>query len=127
MIEYISLVIIEIGHSVFICIQSVLNVFLVIDISTFHLEQFVKHICSINGISYPVNIANIITVAFFYSKIDINGIVTIVDNAVLYNGCVTKSKFIVFFNYSFFVFCIAFLNEFLSLEQTLEPFLVGFL
>ena len=125
--EDITLVVVGILHSVVIFFQTLLDVLLVIDIAFFHAEHSVQSFRIVDGVSHPVDVANIVALSFIDVDIHIHEVLACRHHAVCHNLCVAITELVIFLNDALFVLGIFLFNELLGLEQTLETLFVGFL
>ena len=125
--EDITLVVVGILHSVIIFFQTLLDVLLVIHIAFFHAEHSAQSFRIVDGVSHPVDVANIVALSFIDVDIHIHEVLASRHHAVCHNLCVAITELVILLNDALFVLGIFLVNEFLSLEQTLETLFVGFL
>ena len=112
------------ANCVVVFVQTFLDVLLVVHVASIHLQYAVQLVGVIYRVAHPLDVSHVVAVAFFNTQIDVNGVVAIVNYAVLNDDCIAESEFVVFLNHPLLILCIALGNEFLCFEQTLETHLV---
>ena len=127
MIEYIASVVVVVTDGVFIVRDTVVQQFLVVDISFLHPELFVQQVGRIDRISYPCNVAEVILLSFVDFHVYVYCFIIVCRDTVGHDLRVTVTEFVVFVEDFLFVFFVFFLNELFGTEQVDEfTFFVGF-
>ncbi len=118
--EHVTVVVIEVADSILIILQSLVKQLLVVDIARVHAEHTLQVVRVVNSITDPVNLTDIIFLAFRYLEPDIDMLRIIVPYTVGKDGGVAVTKLIVFFNEFLLVFLPALRSELLCFEESGE-------
>ena len=126
-VEHISVIIIMVSNSVFVCVQTFSYVLLVVDVTLVHAKHSVESLGAIDGVAHPTDIAHIIALSFIDVEIHVNCVVAVINYTVRFNNGVSVSQFVIFLYDAVLVLVIVLCDELLSLEQTLEALLISLL
>ena len=96
-IEQVSIVPIVITYGIFVFHQTLVEQLLIIYVSLTHTEHFTQVTGGIHRITYPMDIADIIFLPFFYLQVNVYVLIVNVPHAIFHDTRVTITMFIVFF------------------------------
>ena len=114
------MVIIEVGCSIFVFGNSLVEKLLIVHIALFHSQDTVQLQGGINRVAYPGDVAEVVFLTFVNLHIDINMFGVYIPNAVFQKGSIAITIFVVFLDEVLLVGSPAFRRELLCLEERAE-------
>ena len=113
LVEYISVVVVEIAHCVVVRMQAFLELGLIVYSSSLEGEQTVKELGRIDRVADPCKVVEIVLLALVYIEIDIDVLLIIRHYAVTDYVGVAIAPLIVFLDDVFLILCVLFSDKFL--------------
>ena len=120
MIEHISIVVIEVTHSVIIGGRALAQLLLIIHIALLHAQDGIQYICGVKRITYPFDIAQIILLSLLHFEMDVHIILAKRYHAVRDYHSITITQFRIFGDKIFLGLIIVLLYEFLAAEPAAD-------
>ena len=115
--EDVAVVVIIVSSGIVVFFQSFVQVFLVVDITLLHVKLSVEELGSIDGVTHPIDVSDVVFLTFVHLQHDIDMLVVEVPHAVFQYDGVTVSVFVVFLNEVLLVFLPAFGCELLRFQE----------
>ena len=94
-IEEISIIPISITHSILILWKTLVQVSLVVHVALLHIEQTRQIVGWVNGITYPLDVTDIILLTLIYLYIDIYMLWINIPYTIFQNNSITISIFVI--------------------------------
>ena len=127
-VEEVTVVVVEVADSVFICTGTLFQQLLIVDVALLHTEQEIQLLGRIEGVTYPRYIAQVVFLSFFDFHEDIHRTVVIRLDAVFYNHGITITQFVVFVYNQLLVGFKIFFDELFGTEKVEQfAFFIRFL
>ena len=116
--EHVTIVVIEVAHSIFIFLQSLAQEFLVIYIALLHAEHGIQIVGSIYGVAHPVDIADKVALTLIYLDIYVDVLLVEVAYAVFQDLRITITILVVFVDEFLLVFLPSLRSKLLRFEES---------
>ena len=115
--EHITVVPIQVTHSVIVATQTLFQQCLVIYVTTLHGEQLVQSVGSIYGITHPLDVADVVFLTLIHLDIDIDMLVVVVPHTILKDGSITVTVLVILGNQLLFILLPTLGRVFLLLQE----------
>ncbi|EJW90521.1 hypothetical protein EVA_21373 [gut metagenome] len=125
-VEYVTIVVVEVTDSVFVLVESFVELSLVVNVALLHLQQMLQEVGVIHSISHPRNVAEIIFGAFVEVDVHVDVLVVYGFHAVVFDYGITVAPGIQFVNEESLIFFVFFGKELFGAEDVDETLLVRF-
>ena len=127
LVEQITVVHVKVGNCVVVLLSAFVEQFLVVYIAFFNAEHIVEYASGIHGVAHPVDVADVVFLAFVDSEIDVDGLFVVVHHAVLHDDGIAVAFFVIFVDDELLVGFKIVGHEFLLAEEANKVALfVGF-
>ena len=80
LVEYVTIVIIEVTDGILVILGALVNQLLVIDIALLHAEVVVQHIRGIERVTNPLDVTDVIALTLVHGDVDIHAVVLAGDD-----------------------------------------------
>ncbi len=116
-VEEVTLVHVEVGHGVVVLGESLVHELLVVDVAGLHVEVGVQHLVGVDGVADPLDVLDVVLVAFVEVDVHVDLVVVVGHHAVRDYARVAEAFLVVLLEDAVEVVLIVALDEFLLREE----------